>query len=159
MERWLVPWLSIPRLELPGNFINLIVSPPCHDIFSSSSAPHPVGTTFRVTDFLAKIPVRKQTALKDANKTLSAIRTLLFAFAFARPEVRFSFRVLKAKNDKFNWTYAATPGQSLFEVATKVAGKDVVSSCTTASTSSEECDSDVYDGWKIDCVLVSRDAG
>jgi DNA mismatch repair ATPase MutL len=159
MERWLALLSSILPLELPGKFPDLLVSTLCHDIFSSSSAHHPVGTTFRVTDFLAKIPVRKHTALKDANKTLQAIKSLLYSLAFARPEVRFSFRVLKAKNEKLNWTYAATPGQSLVEVATKIGGKDVVSSCVTASTSIENCDPDAHGGWKIDCILVSRDAG
>jgi DNA mismatch repair ATPase MutL len=112
-----------------------------------------------VQDFLANIPVRKQTALKTAAKTLEAIRNLLFSFAFARPEVRFSLKVLKGKHDKVNWTYAATPSRSLAEAATKIVGKEVSSILTEHAIVSDDCDVNVGAGWNINAVLVSGSAG
>ena len=130
-----------------------------HDYFSSSSASHPVGTTIRVQDFLTNIPVRKQTALKTATRTLGAIKSLLFAFAFARPEVRFSLKVLKGKVDKLNWTYAASSSQSLTEVTTKIVGKEVSSVCTPHTISSDTCDVSIGSDWSINAILISVTAG
>ncbi|EXJ73960.1 uncharacterized protein A1O5_02254 [Cladophialophora psammophila CBS 110553] len=127
--------------------------------FSSSSASHPVGTTIRVQDFLTKIPVRKQTALKESMKTLHAIRSLLFSFAFARPEVRLSLKILKGKNDKINWTYAPASIASITEVATKIVGKDIVTECTAHNISSEDCDVDLDNGWSINALLLSAAPG
>jgi DNA mismatch repair ATPase MutL len=130
-----------------------------HDHFSSSSASHPVGTTIRVQDFLTKIPVRKQSALKATMKTLEAIKSLLFSFAFARPEVRFSLKVLKATNNKFNWTYTATPSHCLTEIATKVVGKEIASVCAPHSITSIDCDDATGAGWGISAILISPSAG
>ncbi|EXJ78182.1 hypothetical protein A1O3_09343 [Capronia epimyces CBS 606.96] len=126
-------------------------------LLSSSSASHPVGTTMRVQQFLSNIPVRKQTALKNSARTLQAIRAALFQFAFARPDVRFSFKVLKGKNDKLNWTYAASSNDSLLEVGAKIVGKDLVSQCTASSISSADPEIEMEDGWEIDALLVSLD--
>lgn len=92
-------------------------------------ASHPVGTTVKVTDFFNGLPVRRQTALKDATKCLGRIKRLLQAYALARPAVRFSLKVLKAKNDKGNWMYAPKPGAGIEDAALKVAGKDCASQC------------------------------
>lgn len=97
---------------------------------SCSAASHPVGSTIRVKDFLKTIPVRRQTALKNATKNLSAIRKLLQGYAFARGTVRFSLKVLKGKNEKANWSY--TPVDSadkLRDVAARIIGKDVAGCC------------------------------
>jgi DNA mismatch repair ATPase MutL len=98
-------------------------------LHSSSSASHPIGTTIRVQGFLERIPVRKQTAVKAASRSLLAIKKLLYAYAFARPTIRFSLKVLKGKNDKANWLYAASAGSVLLEAAAKIVGKDVAAHC------------------------------
>ncbi|EXJ88465.1 hypothetical protein A1O1_05395 [Capronia coronata CBS 617.96] len=126
-------------------------------MLSSSSASHPVGTTMRIQNFLANIPVRKQTALKSTGKTLQAIKAVLLAFAFARPDVRFSLKVLRGKNDKMNWTYAANSSDNLTEVGAKIVGKDVASQCTAFSISSSDPDVDIEEGWEIDALLISPD--
>ena len=118
-----------------------------------------MGTAIRVQEFLNKIPVRKQTALKGATNTLQAIKNILISFAFSRPEVRFSLKVLKGKNDKFNWTYAATPNASLAEVATKALKKEVAADCTVHKIASDEDTVDVENGWSIHALLVSATAG
>ena len=84
---------------------------PQGEIKSRTRASHPVGTTVKVTDLFKSLPVRKQTAVKAATKILSRIKSMLQAYALARPYVRFALKVLKAKNDKGNWTYVPAKGQ------------------------------------------------
>lgn len=111
-------------------------------------------------DFLTKIPVRRQTALGSANKTLQSIKSLLFAYASARRDVRFSLKVLKSKNEKSDWIYAASRNASLHEVATKIVGKEIVSECIPYELSpTESGEEGIEDGWSLDALLVSPDAG
>jgi DNA mismatch repair protein MutL len=97
---------------------------------STSSASHPVGTTVRVQNFLKAIPVRRQTALKAAPRTLTEIKKLLQAYAFARPTVRISFKVLKSKNDKYNWIYGPSAGSTtLLSATARIVGQEVAAQC------------------------------
>lgn len=130
-----------------------------HDSISSSSASHPVGTTFRVQNLLHNIPVRKQSALKSAVRTLQAIKSLLFSFAFARPKVRFSLKVLKAKSDKGNWTYAPSIKDTLSEVASKIVGQDIALECAWHRISSDNADAGIGEDWIVEALLASRNAG
>ncbi|KAK5467908.1 hypothetical protein LTS15_000881 [Exophiala xenobiotica] len=148
----------IVTTRVEGEIVGTSLKYATSGMLSSSSASHPVGTTMRVQDFLTKIPVRKQTALKNDMKTLQAIKSLLFAFAFARRDVRFSLKVLKAKNDKLNWTYAAGQNADLTEIATKVLGKEVASECTPHKVSSADVDVEIENGWEVEALLVSADA-
>jgi DNA mismatch repair ATPase MutL len=88
-----------------------------------------VGTTVRITDFLKHIPVRRQTALKSATQTLTRIKKLIQAYAIAQPSKRLLVKVLKAKNENNNWSYAPSIDPSLSDAALKVAGIEVSSSC------------------------------
>ena len=136
------------------------MSPVSHcDCFSSSSASHAVGTTVRVQDFLSRIPVRKQTALKSSNRTTTTIRKLLQAYAFARSEMRFSLKVLKAKNEKANWTFApSTSTDSLTEVASKIVGREVADQCEQQVVASETAVGS-ESGWEIQAVVISSTSG
>ncbi|KAJ5971394.1 uncharacterized protein N7479_001312 [Penicillium vulpinum] len=98
---------------------------------------HPVGTTVRITDFLKHIPVRRQTALKGATRNLTRIKKLLHAYAIAQPSKRLSLKVLKAKTENSNWTYAPSVDASLSDAAIKVAGTEVASSCIMKRLSSQ----------------------
>ncbi|MCJ1436192.1 hypothetical protein MMC27_005570 [Xylographa pallens] len=98
-------------------------------VISQESVSHPVGTTVRVVDFLKHLPVRKQTALKNAAKIPSKVRSLLQAYSLARPSVRFSFKVLKTKNGNDEWMYAPKIGATVTDAALKVVGQQVVSQC------------------------------
>ena len=60
--------------------------------YSSASASHPVGSTFRIQGFLQALPVRREVARKGASKTIVSIKKLLYNYAYARPSVRFSAR-------------------------------------------------------------------
>lgn len=122
---------------------------------SSSSAAHGTGTTVRVSDFLRSIPVRKQTALKQATKTLNNIKKLLFDYAFARPRVRFQFKVLKSGGDlKANWSFAPCSDPSNLNVlASKIVGKDVAAQCKQFAVTSDD------GGYAINGLLFARDSG
>ncbi|KAI7490345.1 hypothetical protein KC351_g700 [Hortaea werneckii] len=89
----------------------------------------PVGTTVRITDFIKANPVRRQQALKNAEKVLKKTKLMLQAYAFARPQVRLSLKVLKAKTEKGNWVYAPKPNGSLEDAALKIVGSACVSQC------------------------------
>ena len=109
----------------------------------------------RVHGFLSTIPVRKQNALKHATRTLSAIKKLLFQYAFARPTVKLQFKVLKSKSDfKDNWSFAPNRNvEDLTLLAAKIVGKDVAVNCQREMATSE-------DGLtRIQALIVKRDAG
>ncbi|CAG8200463.1 unnamed protein product [Penicillium nalgiovense] len=62
-------------------------------------------------------------------KNLSRIKKLVQAYAIAQPSKRFSLKVMKAKTENNNWTYAPNADASLSDAAFKVAGTEVSSSC------------------------------
>ncbi|KAJ6134621.1 DNA mismatch repair protein C-terminal [Penicillium sp. IBT 18751x] len=123
---------------------------------SCTRTSHPAGTTLRVTDFLKYIPVRRQTALKDATKTLTKIKKLLQAYAFARPAVRFSMKVLKAKNENNNWMYAPSADAGIADAAIKIVGRDVSSCCVVKNIASESLNPS---GYELLAFLPKADAG
>ncbi|KAL8964672.1 MAG: hypothetical protein Q9183_004288, partial [Haloplaca sp. 2 TL-2023] len=99
------------------------------EVENQSRVPQAVGTTVRVTEFLKSLPVRRQTALKNSAKQLAKVKRTLQAYALARPSVRFSLKVLKAKSDKDNWTYAPKSEASVSDAAIKVLGKKLIDCC------------------------------
>jgi len=124
-------------------------------VCSSCSAAHGTGTTVRVSEFLKVIPVRKQTALQQAAKTLTRIKKLLFDYAFARPTVKFTFKVLRSRSElKDNWIFAPCKDASnLLVLASKIVGKDVAAQCKQESIATDE------DDYGIDALMVHREAG
>lgn len=113
-------------------------------------ATHPPGTTVRIANFLKNQPVRKQVALKAAPKTLTKIKQLLQSYVFARPATRLSLKVIKAKNDKDNWTYAPKVGSGIEDTAFKVVGKPCASQCAWAELE--------YEGFTVQAFLPRHDA-
>ncbi|KXG52102.1 Ribosomal protein S5 domain 2-type fold, subgroup [Penicillium griseofulvum] len=112
------------------------------ELTGSQPTSHPVGTTVRITDFLKHIPVRRQTALKGAARNLTRIKKLLQAYAIAQPSKRLSLKVLKAKNENSNWTYAPSADASLSDAALKVTGTEVSSCCVLRRLSSHSTTGD-----------------
>lgn len=126
----------------------------CNSV-SSSSASHAVGTTVRIQDFLSRVPVRRQTAVKAASTTTTNIRKLLQSYAFARSAVRTSFKVLKARDEKSNWSFAPVrPAAALSEAATKIVGKSVADQCSQHIVESE-LDVANQARWRIEALLIS----
>jgi DNA mismatch repair ATPase MutL len=76
--------------------------------------------------------------LKGATKSLSRIKKLVQAYAIAQPSKRFSLKVLKAKIENNNWTYAPNAEASLSDAAFKVAGTEVSSCCVEKRISGGE---------------------
>ena len=47
----------------------------------------------------------------------------------------------------------------MIETATKILGKEVASECTPYQISSADVDVEIGNGWKVEALLVSADAG
>lgn len=77
--------------------------------------------------------------MKDAPKTLSAIKKLAQEYAFARGVARFSFKVLKGKNENANWSYNPVDSvDKLKEIAARIVGKDVAGRCEIRTRDEDE---------------------
>jgi DNA mismatch repair protein MutL len=96
-------------------------------IESQTSISHPVGTTVCVANFFSRLPVRKQTALKDAKKTMSRIKEMLQSYALARLNVRLTLKVLKV--GKSNWSFAPRANEGIREVVSQVVGRETAAQC------------------------------
>lgn len=96
----------------------------------------PVGTAVRATRLFARLPVRRQVALKEAIKTLSKIKELLHSYAFARPHIRLALRVLN--HPKVAWSYAPGPHPSMRQAALQVFGAELVSQCVDETNNGAE---------------------
>lgn len=96
---------------------------------SSQKISHPVGTTLQIEDLFTNVPVRKQTALKSAPKSIACIKDILQSYAYARPNVRLSVKVLKKPADKGNWTYGPSPNAQLSDAAFSMMGQEMASQC------------------------------
>ncbi|KAF1989573.1 hypothetical protein K402DRAFT_390533 [Aulographum hederae CBS 113979] len=118
----------VTRVEGEGVAVRLDVGRE-GEVMGESSASHPVGTSVRAENLFAALPVRKQNALKDTVRTLAKIKRMLQAYALARPTVRFSLKVLKAKNDSGNLTYVPKPGSEVEDAAFKLFGSACASQC------------------------------
>ena len=115
----------------------------------------------RIVDYLKNIPVRRQSAMKTTAKTLVKIKRALQAFALARPKVRFSLKVLKAKTEKDNWIYAPKAEATTADAATKVVGKKVTDQCEWMSWSTldakvQGAKQDIY---RFECLLPRPNCG
>ncbi|CAZ84270.1 unnamed protein product [Tuber melanosporum] len=101
------------------------------------------GTTVRVTDFFKFLPVRRENAIKGAQKSLSKVRTLLQRYYLSHPACRFSLRVLAppqkskaAGGQSEDIVYA--PSKSVSEAVMKAVGKEIVATCQWINTEHEE---------------------
>ena len=99
------------------------------EVTRQERASSPVGSLVKITDFIKVHPVRRQAALKNRDKCLKKIKQILQAYAFARPRIRLSFKVLKAKSDKSNWMYAPKPNGTVEEAVLKIVGAACASQC------------------------------
>ena len=146
---------------------------------SESRTSHPVGTTVKVEKYLQNLPVRRQAAETMAVKMLAKIKRLLQAYALARPYLRLSLKILKAKDRKGDWVYpksgvlSASRLEASLHAATDVFGKKLMSQCeiTFSSWSStgdriDEATSEEMgptaggDGlYTLEAIMAKRDCG
>lgn len=95
------------------------------------NASHPTGTTVCITDFLHSVPVRKQTCLREAPKTLGRIKELFRAYSLARPHVKFSLKT--AKDSKGSWSYSPRRNTGIKEAVSQAIGREVAAQCMEKS--------------------------
>lgn len=143
--------------------------PPADQAPREARVSQPVGTTIRITDFMKNLPVRRQTALRSSTKSIAKIKTLLQAYAYARSSVRFSLKVLKAKNDKSNWMYAPAGGDTVLDAAMKIGGSRLVDQCqwkvwkSSVEDTSSNCEAKTNERseriYKVEALLPSPTCG
>lgn len=121
-------------------------------------AAHAVGTTVRLKYFAQFVPVRREFALKNISKTLKKTQKLVQEYCLARPKVRFTFKVVKAKADhkfkpeSWNWNYAPKPNASIADAVLQVLGRDAASVCRLV-------ESPIEAGFQVSAFLYRSDAG
>lgn len=125
------PVATLVKLKAPGG------------VDSRSRTSHPNGTTITVTKFMYKLPVRKQTFLKEAPKTLGKIKELLQAYVLARPSIKFSLKVLKESKALFS--YAPRANDGIKEAVSQLFGKEAAGQCVSISTRFPERVNEVED--------------
>lgn len=104
--------------------------------------------------------------MKASAKSLKNIKRLLQSYAFARPSVRFSLKILKAKNVQGNWAYVPTRQPAASDVAVNIVGKRVVdqcqwkfwNSCWDESPSDPELETDEA-SYKFEAILPTPSCG
>lgn len=105
-------------------------------IQSHSRTSHPIGTTVCVMNFMSKLPVRKQTALKEAPKTIGRIQELVQRYSLARLSVKFTLKIVKGT--KSAWSYAPRPHGTVKDAVSLVIGREASLQCSEASLSIPE---------------------
>src|ERR1700712_4328624 len=91
---------------------------------------HPTGTTISVRNMFYRYPVRKQTAIKDAEKTISKIKKLLHAYILVYSSIRFAFQTQGTAQKTSSLTYAPkTDCPSVVDAAMKLFGRACVNEC------------------------------
>ena len=146
---------------------------------SEKRTSHPVGTTVRVEKFLQDLPVRRQAAEKISVKTLTKVKRMLQAYALARPHLRLSFKILKAKDRKGDWmfpksgAFIASPLEASFNAAADLFGKKLTSQCKPTlsrwSDTGEQIDETMSeqlgpratrdDAYTMEAILAKSDCG
>ena len=114
----------------------------------------------RLADFLTHLPVRRQSALRSSVKSLGKIKTLLQAYALARPTVRISLKVLKSRSDRGYWAYAATDDAGVLDAARQVVGIECAGACSRVSHAWEQHEAgDESRCFRVEALLPTSDAG
>ncbi|KAG7122245.1 PMS1 protein 1 like [Verticillium longisporum] len=80
----------------------------------------PVGTTVELNNLYSDFPVRRKVFFKEAPKSIASIKTLLQAYALARPETKLTFKVLG--DEKSAWSYAPRERPNPREAALQMFG-------------------------------------
>ncbi|KAA8576264.1 hypothetical protein MFRU_009g01750 [Monilinia fructicola] len=100
-------------------------------VHSQSRTSHPVGTTVCVMNLMSKLPVRKQTALKEAPKTIGKIQELLQRYALARLSIKLTLKIVKGT--KGAWSYAPRPNGAIKDAVSLIIGREAALQCSETS--------------------------
>ncbi|KAM0652158.1 hypothetical protein ACHAO3_003016, partial [Verticillium nonalfalfae] len=99
----------------------------------------PVGTTVELSNLYSDFPVRRKVFFKEAPKSIASIKTLLQAYALARPETKLTFKVLGG--EKSAWSYAPRERFNPREAALQMFGVSLASQYVERTISTELLDS------------------
>lgn len=94
-------------------------------------ASAPVGTSVKVSNLFHQLPVRRQTAVKEASKTIAKIKDLLQSHALARLGIKYSFKVLG--KPKLAWSYNPGKRTTVREAVLRVFGSELTGQCVEAT--------------------------
>lgn len=86
----------------------------------------PVGTTVLVVNLFERMPVRKQLAVKEANKSITRIKNLLQAYALARPYLKLSLKIYGGSQ---TWSYVPSRDASVQNAVLQLFGKELAANC------------------------------
>lgn len=86
-----------------------------------------VGTTVAVTKLFESFPARRQYALKMANKSVPEIQEHLKAYAFARPHIKMSLKIVG--DGKPLWSYSPKPPNLKREAMLHIFGANILGKC------------------------------
>ncbi|RAL62386.1 hypothetical protein DID88_004952 [Monilinia fructigena] len=112
---------------------------------SQSRTSHPIGTTVCVMNFMSKLPVRRQTALKEAPKTIGKIQELLQRYALARLSIKLTFKIIKGT--KGAWSYTPRPHGAIKDSVSLIIGREAALQCSeTSIIFHESSDLEISDG-------------
>ncbi|KAF3355547.1 Eukaryotic translation initiation factor eIF-1 [Verticillium dahliae VDG1] len=99
----------------------------------------PVGTTVELNNLYSDFPVRRKVFFKEAPKSIASIKTLLQAYALARPETKLTFKVLG--DEKSAWSYAPRERPNPREAALQIFGVSLANQYVERTISTELLDS------------------
>jgi DNA mismatch repair protein MutL len=103
---------------------------------SQKPVPACNGTTVVVNKIFENFPVRKQSALRNAPKTLKKIKELLEIYAITVPLLKLSYKVLRT--DNLPWSYAPRLPATTREAVLQVLGSEVTSQCFQKEITDDE---------------------
>ena len=132
-----------------------------HDLIST-----PVGTTVRVRNLFANIPVRKKLTIDNIQKSTVDVKHLLQAYVLARPQIRLSFAILG--DNKSPWSYSPVGTPTVREAALQILGKDFAAHYTSVTLTEsgaspnnklvKELTEHEMSGITVDALLPEKDA-
>ncbi|EEY19027.1 DNA mismatch repair protein mutL [Verticillium alfalfae VaMs.102] len=109
------------------------------DSVVSRTVSAPVGTTVELSNLYSDFPVRRKVFFKEAPKSIASIKTLLQAYALARPETKLTFKVLG--DEKSAWSYAPRERFNPREATLQMFGVSLASQYVERTISTELLDS------------------
>ncbi|KAF8536504.1 histidine kinase-like ATPase [Trichophaea hybrida] len=113
------------------------------EVKEKRSVGAPVGTTMKVTGFLKRLPVRRETVLRNQKALMKRLRALVATYYLSRPRCRFAMKILKGGE-----TLVYAPSKTVPEAVRKVVGKDAANVCEWAIKEG--------DGFTVEAFLVKR---
>ncbi|XP_044714985.1 histidine kinase-, DNA gyrase b-, and HSP90-like ATPase domain-containing protein [Hirsutella rhossiliensis] len=119
----------------------------------------PVGTTVQATQLFKNMPARKQLFIKERNKSVSSIKSLLKSYALARPHLKLSFRV--TDDGSQSWSYSPNGSPTVREATLQIFGGGLATNCVHMTVGENNRGISIHDqqpkGFVLDAFLPRPD--